>query len=170
MIPGGEGMPPAGAPAPAAPVPAAKRWAQDIDMAPEQRATRLEPAPTSGTVKHPFPVIEREQYMAMIKPYGSMARRTNDAPIALVNLSDLMGIQGSVNEEQLSKHLYNPKLIPEGSRGAGHGGLIDRPVVVRKDGQFYIHDGHHRLTAAQLRGQTTAKVRFIDLDAEDQGP
>ncbi len=38
------------------------------------------------------------------------------------------------------------------------------PVVVRHAGKNYIGDGHHRLAAQWLNGETTASVRFKDLE------
>ena len=97
----------------------------------------------------------------------NIAAKSLHAPIALVRLDQLTAIQGSINRERLGQHLANPKLNAEGTRAPGHGMLIDRPVVVKVGGTFYIHDGHHRLTAQALRGLSTAKVRLIDLDAEN---
>lgn len=163
----GDGAPPIGAQAqaptaPAAP-PAAKRWAADV--APPGGSKAL-PATGEGALRHPFATVARAEYLAKLKPFGSIAKRTHDAPIALVNLHELTGIQETINAERLDQHRTDPKMIPPGTRAAGHGMLIDRPVVVRVGGQLFIHDGHHRLTAAVLRGATSAKVRFVDLDAE----
>jgi hypothetical protein len=144
------------------------RWASDV-----QRPGGADVLPNGGpdgTVRHPFTQVQRAEYLALVKEHGSIAKRTHDAPIALVNLHDLHAIQDSVNRERLSQHMSDPKMVPEGSRAAGHGGLVDRPVVVRKGGKMFIHDGHHRLTAALLRGQSTAKVRFVDLDSEQSTP
>lgn len=148
--------------------PTAKEWGRpEEELNPAERATRmLRPGDSRGTSKVPFPVADREAYLAMTKEAGSIAKRTHGAPIALVNLRDLHAIQHTVNDERLMQHAESPDLVAPGTRGSGHGGLIDRPVVVRKDGVLYIHDGHHRLTAATLRGQETAKVRLVDLDGE----
>ena len=163
MIEGG-GLPPAGGPEGA---PAMQRWASDVSRPGGSSAL---PATGEGALRHPFATVPREKYLSMIKPFGSIAKRTHDAPIALVNLHELTGIQESINAERLNQHASNPKLVPEGTRAAGHGGLVDRAVVVRHGGKLYIHDGHHRLTAAVLRGATTAKVRFVDLDGEGSTP
>lgn len=157
------------APPPDAPAkpPLAKEWARPTEeLTPQERASRLAPGMSAGTSKVPFPVVDRDAYLAMTKAAGSIAAKTHAAPIALVNLSDLHAIQHTINDERLGQHLESPDLVAPGTRGSGHGGLVDKPVVVRKDGQLYIHDGHHRLTAAKLRGQDTAKVRLVDLDGE----
>jgi hypothetical protein len=56
-------------------------------------------------------------------------------------------------------------LIPDGTRAPGHGALIDLPIIVKMGGELFVHDGHHRLSAAHLRGEATARVRLVDLDA-----
>ena len=168
--------PPAPAPRPAPPAPSAsarpsaKEWVRE-DLTPADKAARLPPGTSAGTSQLPFQVIDREEYLASIKEHGSIAKRTHGAPTALVNLADLHAIQSSVNNERLGAHLEQPAgLVAPGARAAGHGGLVDKPVVVKKNGALFIHDGHHRLTAAHLRGQETAKVRLVDLDGDVQVP
>jgi len=41
------------------------------------------------------------------------------------------------------------------------------PYAIKKNGQYYLQDGHHRLTALADQGKQTAKVRVVDLD---EGP
>jgi hypothetical protein len=44
----------------------------------------------------------------------------------------------------------------------------DKPaVVVRHSGRNYIADGHHRLSAAWLNGESTAEVKYLDLTPVD---
>lgn len=38
------------------------------------------------------------------------------------------------------------------------------PYVIKKGGQYYVQDGHHRLTAISQMGRQTAGVRMVDLD------
>ncbi len=140
-------------------------WAKE-DLTPAERARRLPPGEKPGTSKVPFPVTDREAYLKAVHEQGSVSAKTHGAPIALVNLKDLHAIQHTVNDERLVQHLEDPHKVPPGTKGSGHGGLVDKPVVVRIGGQLTIHDGHHRLTAASLRGQKTAKVRLVDLDGE----
>ena len=152
--------------------PDAKAWAQPAtgqDSA--SLAKKLEPGETPGTSKVPFQVREDgDDFKASVRAQvGSVARQTHDAPIALVNLHDLQTPQHTVNDERLMQHLDNPGLVPEGTKGQGHGGLVDRPIVIRQGGQLTIWDGNHRLTAAHLKGQTQAKVRLVDLDKNAGG-
>lgn len=152
---------------PSPPLPDARAWAQRPMKSPnEARLTQLEPGDKLGTSRVPFQLADRKGYLEMTRAIGSIANLTHVGPIALVNLQDLWAIQTTVNDERLVQHLDNPYLVEPGKRAQGHGGLIDRPIVVRKDGVLYIHDGHHRLTAASLRGQKTAKVRLVDLDGQ----
>jgi hypothetical protein len=158
-VPGGAGAPPA-------PQAGVKQWAQNEFAPPEQRAEYLQHGEVDGTAKHEFPVTDRAFYLSQIKG-TNIAAKSLQAPIALVRLDQLQAIQNTINRERLGQHLANPKMNAEGTRAPGHGMLIDRPVVVKVGGTFYIHDGHHRLTAQALRGLSTAKVRLIDLDAEN---
>ncbi len=42
------------------------------------------------------------------------------------------------------------------------------PFVLKKDGRYFVQDGHHRITAASEGGSETAKVRMVDLDGTTQ--
>src|SRR5574337_130027 len=128
-----------------------KQWAGNEFSPAHDKIAYMPPGHKQGTVKHPFPAVDHDEYLNYIKEDGSIAKRTLTAPIANVRLDQLTGIQGSVNPERLAQHLENPRMYPAGTRATGHGGLIDRPVVVKKGGQMFIHDGHHRLTAQSLR-------------------
>lgn len=86
------------------------------------------------------------------------------APIASIPLAGLLGTQHSVKPPQVRKYIEDPDRVPLGTRDPEHGGLIDYPIVVQQDGKRFIHDGHHRLTAAVLMGEKAAKVRFVDFD------
>lgn len=48
----------------------------------------------------------------------------------------------------------------------GPGNPKATPFVIRKGGNMYLQDGHHRLTAAAQQGKQTARVRLVDLDNE----
>lgn len=131
----------------------------------EVRARTLENGDYEGTAKHPFPVADRVTYLAAVKSAG-VARLSLRAPIGRIQLSAIKGIQGTVNRERLNQHLKDPRLIPDGARAPGHGAAIDLPIVVKLGGEYYVHDGHHRLTASHLRGELDARVRLVDLDAQ----
>lgn len=165
--PQGGGAPPPGAgAAPTTPPSGLKAWAQNEFEPPEHRLKYLPTGADDGRAQVQWPNVDNSVYKAMLAPYGSIAARTHRAPIALVRLDQLTAIQGHVNKERLAQHLADPHIYPEGTKASGHGGLIDRPVVVKLNNELYIHDGHHRLMAQHLRGLSTAKVRLVDLDAE----
>lgn len=44
------------------------------------------------------------------------------------------------------------------------------PVVLKKNGQYYVQDGHHRITAIADSGRQTARVRLVDLDPPSADP
>jgi len=94
--------------------------------------------------KSPFPA-ER-------KPVVS-SKLHDAASVEHVPLSSLRGSQSTVAEHGVQQHLDNP---PSAS--------ADLPMVYRTpEGTNHIADGHHRLAAAHLRGDKTAKVKVVDL-------
>lgn len=42
------------------------------------------------------------------------------------------------------------------------------PFVIKKNGEYYVQDGHHRLTKTAMDGRQTGKVRLVDLDGTTQ--
>jgi hypothetical protein len=126
-------------------------------------ATRLRPGDKPGTLRHPFRLVDRQEYLAQIKGAG-VFRRAETAPVEDVPLAGLRSPQRTVNAQRLDEHLADPGLIPNGARGAGHGGPIDVPLIVRLGGVDHLHDGNHRATASFLRGQKSMKARVVDLD------
>lgn len=124
---------------------------------------RLEAGERAGTLRVPFPDVAHADYLAMVRGRG-IARLVDDAPVERVPLASLTAIQRSVNAERLEQHLDDPDLVPAGARKHGSGMLKDAPVVVRLGGKSYLHDGHHRATAALLRGETHVRARVVDLD------
>ena len=130
------------------------------------RLKLLTPSLTPGTVQHPFPVESRESYLASIKGAG-VFKRAESAPVVRVPLKGLIGVQSTINMERVMQHASDPSKVAPGTRGAHHG-LVDHVVLVKKNGKLFIHDGHHRATAAALRGQMDIKARLVDLDAEEK--
>lgn len=72
-----------------------------------------------------------------------------------VKLDDLYGTQSEITRNGLEK----PR---DDSSGL--------PLIVKSNGVQYIQDGHHRLAADKMAGKTSAKVRFVDLDASEAKP
>jgi hypothetical protein len=73
-----------------------------------------------------------------------------DVPIRSLNAT-----QGHVNPD-----------FAESLKARGDG--KDLPFVIKKNGEFFVQDGHHRLTAQAHNGAQTAKVRLVDLDGTTQ--
>jgi hypothetical protein len=73
-----------------------------------------------------------------------------DVPIRSLNAT-----QGHVNPD-----------FAEALKARGDG--KDLPFVIKKNGEFFVQDGHHRLTAQAHNGAQTAKVRLVDLDGTTQ--
>ena len=125
----------------------------------------LAPGVTPGSLQHPFPVKLREDYLELVRGKGIFKRAENVQP-SKVPLASLTAIQRGVNMERLAQHLEDPRLVEEGTRAPGHGGKVDLPVITKIGGKMFIHDGHHRLVGAHLRGQKLVSVRLVDLDAD----
>lgn len=146
-----------------------KAWADANGERPidrfELKAKTLPDGIHEGTAKHPFPVEDREAYLELVKEHGSIGKLSHSGQIGRIRLDAIHGIQHTVNRERLTQHMKDPALIPKGTRSSGSGALIDLPIIVKKNGKYFCHDGHHRLCAAHLRHDPDARVRLVDLDA-----
>ena len=78
---------------------------------------------------------------------------SNDLPAKTVKLDELTAMQNRVETGKV-------KAIAENGAGS------KLPVVIQHDGKKWIADGHHRLAAAWLNGEESAKVRFKNLEPE----
>lgn len=144
-----------------------KAWAQAYsggrDV--EARKAQLMPGQRDGTVRVPFATMPHDEYKAAIKGKGIPARAA-EAPIQIVSLSALTGIQRTVNTERLGDYVSG---AAKSEGRAVHTGMPkDLPVVVKLGGKMYIHDGHHRATAALLKGADSIRARVVDLDADER--
>lgn len=148
------------------------RWAERVAKADvrAQAQDELRDLPTSdrgyGT-EVPFPYAEREAYKQGLSNRG-VREAIESAPITRIPIQNLNAIQRTIRARTVREYIEDPDLVPEGTRHARHKGLVDLPIVVQRGGIRYIHDGHHRLTAAKLRGEDAATVRLVDLD--ETGP
>jgi hypothetical protein len=66
---------------------------------------------------------------------------------------------GSLNATQ---HKVNPDFSSPQSANS------ELPFVIKKNGEYFVQDGHHRLTKIAMDGRQTAKVRLVDLDGTRQ--
>ena len=91
---------------------------------------------------------ERAKARVIKLPSGETAIQYMTPPTEVKNLklSDLIATQSKVITEKIGK--TNGEL----------------PLIVKKDGKFYIRDGHHRIAKKVKDKDKTADVRLIDLD------
>lgn len=143
----------------------AKHRAGNTEATALDKARQLPNGHSPGTAKMPFPVADRDAYLKSIKGSG-IAARTLDAPIVPVPLDKIWATQRTVNRERLDEHIRDPGMIKKGTRSANSGARIDAPIIVKKDGKLFCHDGHHRSTACWLKGQTSIMARLINLDSD----
>jgi hypothetical protein len=101
-------------------------------------------------VAHPHKLMEKGDWRAVTR-----ATETGEG-VANVELPIR-----SLNATQKSVNADFANALP---RGDGK----DAPFVIKKNGQYFVQDGHHRLTAAAESGRQTAGVRLVDLDGTTQ--
>lgn len=106
----------------------------------------------------PFPINESGP-----KPGDAKAGPVIDHP-----LEGLIATQKNLYPDRV-KQYFDGREVPEAHDSTGEKSIPwgdGHPIeIVRKDGKNHITDGHHRATAAKLRGDTTIPARVIDLDA-----
>lgn len=138
-------------------------WLDEVERGNGAAFARLEALPrVQHGVQPPFEIGDKATYDAL--KGGHLSREIREAPVVDVPLDGIRTIQKSVNADRVAQYLRDPGLTPKGAIGK-HGGPIDLPIIVRVGGTRYAHDGHHRLSAAKLSGDTTIKARYVDLDA-----
>ena len=74
-------------------------------------------------------------------------------PLVDIEIEGLIPTQDFVDWDKLSEKLK------------GKGDKDRHPFIIKKDGENYIFDGHHRLSAAKLNGKKKDKVNLFDEDA-----
>jgi hypothetical protein len=114
-----------------------------------------------GRLFVPFPVIDREEYRAL-KGGVSIAPLTREVEPTFEPIAGLIAIQSTISEDRLEE--YERGTARASARGLAGGAEIDVPILVKVNGNRYIHDGHHRTCAAWLNGATTIRARLVDLD------
>ena len=93
-------------------------------------------------LESPFSLIKGK----VENPTGTQVKQAKEKT---VNLLDLQGTQKVITDVGLAKPADNSYGLP---------------LVVKSNGIRYIQDGHHRLTQELLKGNKSARVRYIDLD------
>jgi hypothetical protein len=145
----------------------ARAWAKKVEANPEEskalvRLGKLEPSDKPGRVKVPFPVSPEKSPYDKVIGHKSLQKRIADAPVKDVPVSKIHSNgQKSVRVDQVEHYIGDPDATPH-SHGGKH--PVDHPIIVKVGGKSYAYDGHHRVTAATLRGEKSIKARFVDLD------
>lgn len=112
---------------------------------------------TGDMVAHGFRVAEEVPFPAR----REMTAEVEGAPVGQVELGALMATQPHVKRSVVRAFIQNPALVFRGQRNL-FGTLEDHPVVVQHGGKRYIQDGHSRLAAKKLMGESHAFARVID--------
>jgi hypothetical protein len=130
----------------------------------EERLEKL-PASKSGKgVKVPFPYVSRDAYKQDFSN-SEINQFIASAPKKKVPLASLHAIQHSVQPERVKEYIKYPDIVPEDAKHPAARTPVDVPIVIHYQGVSLVHDGHHRLSALKLSGESHAMVRYIDLDA-----
>lgn len=103
--------------------------------------------PDRGMMPAPFPVLNQ---------HIPNDPRFLDAPLRRVPLQQVHATQRTVDAENVKRFIDDPTL----------GG---KPVVALHDKGYAIVDGHHRLAAARLRGETHALAHVVEDGAGGAG-
>ena len=96
--------------------------------------------PERGMMPSPFPVTNY---------HIPLHQNFVNAPVRRVSLHNLHATQRTVDADNVRRFIDDPTL----------GG---KPIVANLDGTLTIVDGHHRLTAAKLRGETYALAHVVE--------
>lgn len=84
---------------------------------------------------------------------------TQDYDEATVPIRRLIATQHSVNDDFATAHHRHAPDSP-----------FRLPAVVRYQGSLYIIDGHHRIVADAMKGESYVIVRLFDLDGDENAP
>lgn len=150
-------------------------WAQSKTIKTKQALRDLEDrskypdAENKKGMKVPLPYVDRDKAYKAHVADGEMKERIKKAPVTDVPIAGLHAIQHSVKRHRVKRYLEHPELQPDGKTSKEHGGPTDLPIVVQRKGLRVVFDGHHRTTAAILRGADQVRARFVDLDDKDDG-
>jgi hypothetical protein len=143
----------------------AKKGVDPVEARALDRLSALKPKDGKpGRVIAPFPKGEDAPYDKVVG-HDEMHRLIKHAPLKAVPLASLVtNGQESVRADQVAHYVSN-----KGEKGYRHGkASTDHPIVVRVGGKDTIFDGHHRATAASLRGEKEIRARYVDLDSRSK--
>jgi hypothetical protein len=100
-------------------------------------------------------------------PLGVSPGIPKDRPSSTVRvpIRSLLATQDDVGPSDVERHVRDPQLSTRNPRSVRSGsGDTSRPVVVKKNGNLYVADGHHRITARRLQGKKHVRVSLFDAD------
>jgi hypothetical protein len=143
------------------------QWAHAKDPALEMAERKVHSLPLSKTghgVKVPFPYAARAAYKTDFSNQ-EINQAIEDAPVKLIRIAGLHAIQHSVKVDRVLEYIKHHELLLKGTRSPLHKGLVDLPIVIQYQGIRFIHDGHHRTTAAWALGEDNVEARYVNLDA-----
>lgn len=100
-------------------------------------------------------------------PHNEMAKGDWRAVTNAADEGRVMNVELPIRSMYATQKSVNPDFA-EAATTAVRGDSKDLPFVIKKNGQYFVQDGHHRLTAAAERGSQTASVRLVDLDGTTQ--
>jgi hypothetical protein len=89
--------------------------------------------------------------MADKHDYGNRVARSmrESAPIVTMPIDEIRAVQSGVTREKVHRMI--------------EGGVPDEPpIVVKRGGTLYLHDGHHRVIARRLLGEREVRVRLVE--------
>ena len=124
------------------------------------RIVEQTPPGVDDGMPHGFPMSDFSDQFLIKRP--GYLRKRNDAPLRQITLAKLRATQDDVERAGVEFHILHPQAVPATARTLL--GPADKPIVVLYRGELHIIDGHHRLTALRLKGETHALVRLVDLD------
>lgn len=76
--------------------------------------------------------------------------------------ANVMDVELPIRSMYATQKMVNPDFAKTITKNS------DLPFVIKKAGQYFVQDGHHRLVAEAESGKQTAKVRLLDLDNSTQ--
>jgi hypothetical protein len=133
----------------------------------ERKVQALPLSKTGHGQRVPFPYAPRQAYKEDFTNQ-EINHAIENAPVKWIRIAGLHAIQHSIKADRVMEYIQHPDVIREGQRNPVHKGLVDLPIVIQYQGLRFIHDGHHRTTAAWALGEKNVEARYVNLDAVEK--
>lgn len=140
-----------------------RRASEEKRIAAAAKLARLKPSVTGHGVDHGFPYADKVAYKSK-HSNEEINGRIDQASVKAVPIASIHAIQHSVKPGRVLTFINDPGAVAPGTHDPKHHGIVDHPIVIHQDGANYLHDGHHRATAAKLMGDKTIQARYVDFD------